>query len=105
MDNNMICNTETEVSKTLELNDRDYLNCVLEIEKSMASELNTFLNEASNDRLFNDVYDMFDEIKTNARDTFLLLFRNGWYKLEKACCTKKDETVNTLNEKLKELEQ
>ena len=25
MNNNMICNTETEVSKTLELNDRDYL--------------------------------------------------------------------------------
>ena len=61
MNNNMICNTETEVSKTLELNDRDYLNCVLEIEKSMASDLNTFLNEASNDRLFNDVYDIFYE--------------------------------------------
>ena len=103
MNNNMICNTETEVSKTLELNDRDYLNCVLEIEKSMASDLNTFLNEASNDRLFNDVYDIFDEIKTNARDTFLLLFRNGWYKLEEAEKTKINQAKKALQKKLDEL--
>ena len=103
MDNNMICNTETEVSKTLELNDRDYLNCVLEIEKSMANNLNTFLNEASNDRLFNDVYDIFDEVKTNARDTFLLLFRNGWYKLETAPTNKINEKYNELNQELIDL--
>lgn len=103
MNNNMVYNEETSVPKTLDMNDRDYLNCVLEAEKDMSNNLSYVLNEISNDKLFDDVYEIFDEVKNYARDAYDLAFENGWYKLEKAEQTKITQTTTELNEKLSEL--
>ncbi len=101
--NNKVNNPETETTKTLEMNDRDYLNSILETEKNLSNNLSIALNEASNNEFFDELYDMFDEIKTNARDAFNLLFKNGWYELEKSEATKIDEEYQKLSSKLKEL--
>ena len=103
MNNNMVYNEETNVPKTKDMNDRDYLNCVLEAEKNMSNNLSYVLNEVSNDNLFDKVYSIFDEIKNYARDAYDLAFKNGWYKLEKAEDTKINEKAAELNEKFNEL--
>jgi len=103
MNNNMVYNEETSVPKTFDMNDRDYLNCVLEAEKDMSNNLSYVLNEVSNDKLFDDVYEIFDEVKNYARDAYDLAFKNGWYKLEKAEDTKITQKITELNEKLNEL--
>lgn len=105
MENNMVCNPELSVSKTKEMNDRDYLNCVLETEKNMSNNLSYALNEVSNDALFDKIYNIFDEIKNNARDAYTLAFKNGWYKLEKAQDNKITEKVNELQQKYNELNE
>jgi len=103
MNNNMVYNEETSVPKTLDMNDRDYLNCALLAEKDMSNNLSYVLNEVSNDKLFDDVYEIFDEVKNYARDCYDLAFKNGWYKLEKAEQTKITKTLTELNEKFNEL--
>lgn len=101
--NNKVCNPETEISKTLEMNDRDYLNSILETEKNISNNLSIALNEASNNDFFDELYDMFDEIKTKAREAFDLMFENGWYALENAEKNKIDEEKQSLSSKLEEL--
>lgn len=103
MNNNTICNPEKEIPKTLEMNDRDYLNCVLEMEKNMSNNLSIALDEASNDKLFDKLYNIYDEVKKNARDAFTLAFRNGFYKLEKCDQTKITQKSNELQQKYDEL--
>ena len=101
--NNKVCNPETQIDKTLEMNDRDYLNSILETEKNMSNNLSIALNEASNENLFEQLYEVFDEVKTTARDAFNLMFKNGWYTLEKAEANKITEKEQELNTKLDEL--
>lgn len=103
MNNNMVYNEETSVPKTLDMNDRDYLNCALLAEKDMSNNLSYVLNEVSNDKLFDDVYEIFDEVKNYGRDCYDIAFKNGWYKLEKAEDTKINQKITELNEKFNEL--
>lgn len=103
MNNNKICNPETQIDKTLEMNDRDYLNCILEIEKNMSNNLSIALNEASNEQLFEQLFEVFDEVKATAREGFDLMFKNGWYTLEEAEAQKISEKEQELNTKLNEL--
>ena len=58
--NNKICNVKTEVPEQREMNDKDYITAMLEIEKSAVKNLSVSLTEASNNDLYNDFYDMFD---------------------------------------------
>lgn len=103
--NNKITNPETEVSKTIEMNDRDYLNCVLEALKNMSNNLSYALNEASNTQLFNNFHEIFNDVKKASRDAYNLAFKNGWYSLEKAEEQKIQEKIQELNQKMNELNQ
>ena len=105
MNNKEIKNSQKEVPSGIKMNDRDYLNCVLETEKNMSNNLSYALNEVSNDALFDKIYNIFDEIKNNARDAYNLAFKNGWYKLEKAQDNKITEKVNELQQKYNELNE
>lgn len=97
MDNNnsnMICNPETKVPKTSEMNDCDYLNCVLSGTKSMGNNYATAMSEASNSQLYETINQIFNETKKCGRDLFDLQFKKGWYRLEKADATK----ISTINQ-------
>lgn len=104
MNNNKIQNQKTEVPQTNEMNDRDLLNDVLETEKNMSINFTYALNEASNEELYETIYNMFQDIKESQRDLFELAFRKGWYTLEKAEDTKINEEINSLSELLNELQ-
>lgn len=104
MNNNTVQNPKKEVPQTLEMNDRDILNDVLNTEKCMSDNLSTALNEASNETLFNDILPMFNDTKAAAKDLFNLLFKNGWYTLEKAEQTKIQQKYTEFSQKLSELQ-
>lgn len=102
--NEKIQNPKTEVPATKEMNDKDYLNAILETEKNMGVNMCIALNEASNEELFDELYDLFKDIKNAQRNLFELAFRKGWYPLEKELPNKITEKYNMLNQELQELQ-
>ena len=101
--NNKVQNPKTEVPANSNMNDRDFLNDILESEKNMSVNYTYALNEASNEELFKRIYDMFIHIKETQRNLFELSFKKGWYTLEKAEENKINEENNTLSNMFNEI--
>ena len=91
MNNKKLSNPKTEVPSGLEMNDKDYLDAVLEGEKNLSVDMCYALNEASNEQLYSDIFPMFKQIKDCQRNLFELAFKKGWYELEEADPTKISE--------------
>lgn len=102
--NNKMQNPKIELDSSIEMNDENYLNDILETEKNMSVNFTYALNEASNETLFNEIYEMFKQIKEAQRNLFELSFRKGFYTLEKAETNKINEEYNTLLNKFNEIE-
>ena len=102
--NNKIENPKMEVPSGVNLNDEDYLNAILEIEKNMSVNLTIALNESSNETLYDRLFNIFETIKDLQRDLYEIAFRYGWYSLEKAEENKIQEKYDELNNKLNNLE-
>lgn len=102
--NNKISNPKTEVPNTPEMNDKDYITTMLSIEKQMVKDFAVALTEASNTDLYNDYYDMFDEVSNMQRQIYNLMFKKGWYSLEKAEESKITQKLNMLEQELPQLE-
>lgn len=77
-----IQNTETQIQKTPQLNDRDYLNDMLLTEKYMCVSYVHVLQEASHQALYQDIKAIFDQEADLQRDLYNVMFNKGWYKLE-----------------------
>ena len=101
--NNKIQNPKTELPDTTSLNDCDYLNQVLECTKNMSVNMSIALNEASNQKLYDEFYQIFNDLKIAQRDLYNMAFKNGWYSLEKSENTKINEKINELTQKLNQL--
>ncbi|MBB5324337.1 spore coat protein CotF [Anoxybacillus tepidamans] len=84
MNQQTIQNRETQVPKTPQMNDRDFLNDMLTTEKYMTSSYSTFLHEASHEQLYQDMLNIFTETQSCQRELYNLMFKKGWYKLEVA---------------------
>ena len=104
MNNNKISNQKTEVPNTPEMNDKDYITSMLEIEKAMVKDYAVALTEASNEDLYNDYYDLFDEVSSTQRDIYNLMFQKGWYSIETAQDTKITQKLNMLEQELPQLD-
>ena len=96
-------NEETKVPATICLNDRDYLTDILSSEKHMNVDMAIALNEASNDELYEKIYNMAVKIKQTQRTLYNLAFQKGWYTLEEVPRKKIDEKYNSLIKKYDEL--
>ena len=94
----------TEVPSTKEMTDKDILNDVLLSLKNVSNNYSIAIDEMSNQELFKEIYQIFNETKTKAREAYELAFSNGWYTLEKAETTKIDEAYNKMNKSKKELD-
>ncbi len=105
MNNNTVSNPETQIPKGMEMNDSDYLNDILSTEKHYGSTYATVMNEASNNKLYNDIGTLCKETKDMARELFNLQFKKGWYRLEKSDTNKINNLINEYNQKLNELGQ
>lgn len=104
MDNNKISNPKTEVPTGKSLNDKDYLNCLLSSLKEMVRNYAVVLTEASNENLYNNYKEMFDNYSKLQREVYELMFRNGWYSLEKAEVKKISSKVQMLSQEITDLE-
>lgn len=103
MNNNQIKNTKVEVPTGIKMNDKDYINCLLSCLKEMSKNYVVGMTEASNETLFNEYKNMFDDYSSLQRDVYELMFRKGWYALEKAELQKIGEKYQTLNQELTDL--
>ena len=103
MNNNKITNPKTNTPTGIEMNDKDYLTCLLTILKEMSKNYVTAMTEASNEHLYKSYHSIFEEITKLQRETYELSFQNGWYTLEKAESTKIEEKFNTLSTEYQDL--
>jgi len=103
MNNNEIKNPKTEVPTGIKMNDCDYLNSVLELEKNLSNNYSIALNEASNDYLYEDYFTLLEDAKDAARELYNLAFQNGWYTLEEAEEQKVNDKLNCLTQKLTDI--
>ena len=96
-------NPKMEVPNGIEINDKDMLTALLEIEKNMSVNLTIAMNEASNENLYERLFDSFETIKDLQRDLYEIAFRYGWYSLEEAETSKISEEYNKLNGEIEDL--
>ena len=84
MNQKQVQNPETQVPKTPQMNERDFLNDMLTTEKYMTSAYSVYLHEASNQPLYQEMMNIFTETQNCQRELYNLMFKKGWYKLEAA---------------------
>lgn len=103
MNNNKITNPKTETPTGITMNDKDYLTCLLTILKEMTKNYSIALTEASNEHLYKSYHSIFTEISNLQRETYELMFQNGWYQLEPAETSKISEKYNNLSQEYQDL--
>ena len=96
--NTKISNPKTEVSDGILLNDKDYISELLTCLKSMEKNMTVAKTEASNENLYTNYQNIYEDISSLQRETYELMFQNGWYELEQA-------ETNTINKKYTMLNQ
>ena len=103
MNNNNISNPKIEVPTGIKLNDKDYVTALLSCLKEMIKNYAIVLTEASNEKLYQEYKTMFDEYANLQREVYELMFRKGWYSLEKAEKEKIDSKYQMLNQEFSDL--
>ena len=83
-------------------NDEDILQDVAISIKHLTTEYGLLIQEASNKKLADKISNISKDLSTLSRDTFNLMFENGWYTLEKTEKTKLSEEYNKFSKKLEE---
>lgn len=104
MNNNKIANPKTETPTGIHMNDKDYITCLNTILKEMTKNYVTAMTEASNESLYNSYSSIFQELSKLQRETYELMFQNGWYSLEQAETQKINEKLQTLSKEYQDLE-
>jgi spore coat protein CotF len=84
MPNQQIKNPEMQIQKTPQMNIRDFANDLLATEKHITDAYSTYLNEASNQALYQEFLSIFTEAQNEQRELYNLMFRKGWYALDAA---------------------
>ncbi|UTR15902.1 spore coat protein [Salipaludibacillus sp. LMS25] len=87
-----IQNPKTQISETPQMNDKDYINDILTMEKYMTSSYSTAMNEASHETLYMDIETICTEAQRCQRELFNLMFEKGWYSLEASDAQKLDQS-------------
>ena len=77
-------NPEMQIQKTPQMNIRDFANDLLATEKHITDAYSTYLNEASNQALYQEFLSIFTEAQNEQRELYNLMFRKGWYELDAA---------------------
>lgn len=100
---NEIKNEKVNVPTGIFLNDKDYLNSLLSTLKEISKNYTISLTEASNELLFDEYKLMFNDYVNMQREVFELMFKKGWYILEKSDNNKISSKYQTLKKELDEL--
>lgn len=101
--NNQISNPKVEVPTGVALNEKDYLTCLNSTLKEMSKNYATAMTEASCESLYNVYKETFERISSLQRETYELMFRKGWYVLEKCDTNKINTKCQTLSQEYSDL--
>ena len=101
--NNQIKNDKVNVPTGIALNDKDYINSLLSTLKELNKNYVLALTEASNEVLFNEYKNMFEQFNLLQREVFELMFKKGWYVLSKAENEKIIQKYDCLNKEFNDL--
>lgn len=101
--NNQICNPKVETPKGMTLNDKDYLSSLLSTLKQLVKNYAVSLTEASNETLYNEYKEMFDTYSSLQREAYEIMFRKGWYVIERSDTNKISNKYQTLNQEFIDL--
>ncbi len=104
MNNNKVSNPKTKTPTGINMNDKDYITCLLTILKDMVKNYTIAMTEASNEHLYQSYNSTFQELIKLQRETFETMFQKGWYSLEKAESQKINEKHQTLSQEYQDLE-
>lgn len=94
---NQISNPKVEVPSGISLNDKDYMNSFLSCLKEMSKNYVVAMTEASNEYLYEKYKNIFINVSALQRKTYELMFKYGWYQLEKADTNKITQKFNMLS--------
>lgn len=101
--NKKVCNPKRDIDNSIKLNEKDLMMELLTYLKDLEKNYTVALTEASNEYLFNKYLNIFDSISLLQRKVFELMFKNGWYELEKVSDTKLNEKYKLLSKELESL--
>lgn len=96
--NNKVQNPTTQVPKTPEMNDRDFITDCLTTEKYLTSSYSVALHEMSHQALYQDVSTIFNETESCQRDLYNLMFKKGWYGFEAESSQKLQQTLQQFSQ-------
>lgn len=103
MNNNQIANPKIQVPTGMKSNDKDHINDLLSTLKCMVKDYTVALTEASNEILYNQYKQIFDQLISLQREAYELMFRYGWYTLEQEEAQKINSKFQTLNQEFMDL--
>lgn len=103
MNNNKISNPKVEVPSGIKMNDKDYVTCLLSCLKDMEKNYVIAMTEASCESLYKSHSSVFLEIAKLQREVYEVMFRKGWYSLEKAEEQKITEKYQMLSQEYQDL--
>ena len=72
MNNNKITNPKTETPTGINMNDKDYITCLLTALKEMSKNYATAMTEASNEYLYNSYFSIFKIFRISTNQNILL---------------------------------
>ena len=101
--NNQISNTKVEVPTGISLNEKDYITCLITTLKEMTKNYACAMTEASCESLYNVYKEAFDKISLLQREVYEVMFRKGWYILEKCDSNKINTKASTLSQEYSNL--
>lgn len=82
------------------MTDKEILMDVLENEKNMTTNMVYALNEASHEKLYNELFNIFEGVSESAKELFALAYDLNYYQLEAEKKTKIEKTAQKLNQEL-----
>ena len=85
------------------LTEEEIVNDTLASCKGLLGLLNTYATEASNEEIEDVIEDIYLTMKDNQRGLYKVMYKKGWYKLEKGDSKKIDSTITQFNEYRNEL--
>ena len=101
--NNQICNPEVEVPSGIAFNDKDYMNTLLSTLKELEKNLAITLTECSCEELYQQYFNLFSSVAKLQREAYEIMFRKGWYILEKVEQNKIDQKLQMLSKEFNRL--
>ena len=85
------------------LTDEEILNDTLSSCKTLLNLLNTYATEASNEEIEDIIEDIYLTMKDNQRNLYKVMYKKGWYKLEKEDSKKINSAITKFSDYRNEL--